>query len=241
MKGTIRNAIEAIFLLESFPGGTTDFKILSFTDDDGIVKFINAKVFSLADFDQTGRAAAVIPFTIELFAEDPFIRSPLTANSVTMNYGLYGGFTLPFNAPFDLNKFIGAQSAVFGGMEVPFTAPVALDETIPADIINNTGTMSAGLTLTVTGEITNPKILNLTTGKFWKQNITMTASDVLIIDTDATTAELNGVNDLANRATGSDWLFIDPGVNDIVLVGDDFDWDDQEKATLKVEWFDTYL
>jgi hypothetical protein len=46
---------------------------------------------------------------------------------------------------------------------------------------------------------------------------------------------------LASRAPGSAWIYATPGVNIFVLTGDDFDFDNQDKATLAIEFNSTWL
>ena len=214
-RGTIRNVIANLFTIESFPAEEDEFKKLEFTDDDGVEWFIWAKVYAMPQYENE-RADPIIRFFTQLYAENPIIFSK-NLQSASGIYGMYGGITLPTTLPIALSGAINNFSCV------------------------NTGNFASPATITVTGEIENPKILNTATGRYFQFNITMVAGDELIINTENVTATLNGVNVLADRTEGSNWLYIRPGSNDFILIGDDFDFDDQSKATIKVEWYNAKL
>ena len=215
-RGTARNTIDDIFHIEDFPALASEFKKLEFTDDDGTEWFIWAKVYSMPDYSHRDRGDPIINFTFELFAQDPLIRSKniQEANGID---GLWGGTTLPVTLPVQLSGAINQFEVI------------------------NAGNFAAPAKITITGEITNPKVFNLTTGRYFEITTSMSPGDELIIDTDLGTVELNGVNALANRAAGSNWLFVNSGSNFFVLTGDSFDYDDQGKATIKVEWYNTKI
>jgi len=216
-RGTAQRAIEDIFILQDFPTQANEFKVLQFKDDDDSDWFINAKVFSTPSFTNP-RGESVTTFTCELFAQDPIIRS-LTQNSVSGNYALLGGVTLPTTLPIALDGVLGSFSGT------------------------NTGNFASPCVVTITGDIVNPRIYNLTTGRYFGYTGTLTASggDSLVIDTEANTMELNGVNVLANRYTGSNWIFAQSGANNFVLIGDDFDVDNQTKASVTVAFYNTRI
>ena len=214
-RGTVKNTVANLFLIESFPAEGTEFKRLEFTDDDGTAWFIMAKVYTMPTYEHE-RGEPVIRFMCQLYAQDPLVKSSVL-QTASGNYGLWGGGTLPITLPDDLVGAINSISCA------------------------NNGNFAAPAKLTITGEITNPKIYNLTTGRYFKINTTMNAGDVLIIDTDEATAELNGVNALGDRAAGSNWLYVNSGTNYFLLTGDNFDFDDQSKATLQVDWYHTKL
>lgn len=162
------------------------------------------------------RGEPIIVFFTQLYAPDPLALSA-SIQSASGIYGLWGGVSIPVELPTDLFSAVNSIQCV------------------------NSGNFAAKATITISGEIINPKILNLTTGRFFKLDVSMVTGDVLIIDTEAATAELNGVNILSNRSVGSNWLFVNSGTNYFLLAGDDFDFDNQSKATIKVEWYHTKL
>jgi hypothetical protein len=64
------------------------------------------------------------------------------------------------------------------------TAPVYFGNVIPSKFANNNGQVEAPVLIRITGSCINPFIQNKTTGEFIKfKNLTMGASDVLIIET----------------------------------------------------------
>jgi hypothetical protein len=215
-RGTIRNIISDLFVIESFPAEVDEFKKLEFTDDDGTEWFLWAKVYNMPRFEH-GRADAIIRFFAQLYAQNPLIFSKIDKSES----GIYG---------------VGSW-----GVLLPTTLPIALSAALNSFTCTSAGNFATPAKITITDDIKNPKVLNLTNGKFFKVNVDMVPGDTLVLDTDAVTATLNGVSVLANRADGSDWLFIEPGNNDFVLLGDDFDIDNQSKAGILIEWNDAKL
>jgi len=63
----------------------------------------------------------------------------------------------------------------------------------------------------------------------------------LEIDTEEITAQLEGVNVLANRISGSNWIFLSPGDNAMLLIGENFDFAHQDKAQLEVQYYNTRM
>lgn len=89
--------------------------------------------------------------------------------------------------------------------------------------------------------IENPRVYNLTTGKFFGITTTVRPGQTLEIDTENITAELDGVSVLANRISGSNWIFLSPGDNAMLLVGDNYDSSNEEKAQLEVQYYHTRM
>ncbi len=214
-RGTVKNIVANLFKVQDFPDAENELKKLEFTDDDTTEWFIWCKVYTMPDYENP-RGEPVIVFILQLYAPDPLVLSKNIQSSNGI-YGLLGGVTLPVELPTALFSVLNKITCV------------------------NSGNFAAKAKLTITGAITNPKIYNLTTGRFFKMNLAMNAGDVLILDTTDATADLNGVNVLANRVDGSNWLFVNSGTNHFLLAGDDFDFDNQNKATIKVEWYNTKI
>lgn len=224
-RGTARKAIQDIFKFESFPDEDNEFKRLAFEDDDGDSWFILCKLFTALEFNHD-RANPVIEFNGELFAEDPLIRSS-ALQSASGNYGLLGGLNLDVNLPISMNQVIGG-----------FTA-------------SNDGNIAAPTKVTITattGPIVNPKIMNYTTGKFYKVATSLVVGEKLIIDSgllgekpSVTKINAFGTSTAigASRSDGSNFIYVIPGGNTFVLLGDDFDIDDQNKVSVQIQYYHT--
>ncbi len=214
-RGSVKNIIANLFKIEDFPAEDNELKKLEFTDDDNTDWFIWCKVYSMPEYDHE-RGEPIITFYCQLYAPDPLLLSTdlQTASGI---YGLWGGLTLPVELPEQLSGAIN-----------------------PVTCVNN-GNFAAKAVITITGAVENPKIFNLTTGRFFQINTSMVDGDILIVDTEEATATLNGVNVLGARGDGSNWLFVNSGTNYFLLAGDNFDFDDQGKATIEIEWYHTKI
>ena len=214
-RGIIRDVIADLFKIQDFPSEDNEFKKLEFTDDDDTDWFMWAKVYTMPEY-QHERGEPIIGFSTQLYASDPLIysKNPVVVSGI---YGLFGGITLPVELPTDLD----------GGLNVI--------------TCTNNGNFSAKAKITITGQIQKPKIYNLLTGRFFKLNIDVNQGDTLIIDTNNSSVTLNGNSVLANRTAGSNWLFVNSGTNYFLLMGDDFDFDNQSKAQIQIEFYHTKL
>ena len=107
------------------------------------------------------------------------------------------------NNPFWYSEFEIMES--FQGVEAlfkfPFTMspsnPVYFGNLVPSKIATNDGQVEAPIVIEIKGACVNPSIKNETTGEFIAfKNLTMTANDVLVIDTTfgKKKVELNGVS-----------------------------------------------
>lgn len=217
-RGTIRNVVKNLFQIVDFPSSDNEIKELHFTDDDGTDWFIRCKVYTMPDFTHS-RAYPIINFSVQLYAEDPLIRSKnkKTGNGI---YGLYGGVTLPT------------------------TLPIPLLTSLNSFIIANAGNFASYVKATVkavTDNILNPKVWNLTTGTYYKLNKDLLVGEELVIDTETTSVKIDGDNAESFRADGSTFLFAVSGDNNFLLTGDNFEFSDQSKATLDIEFYDVNL
>lgn len=129
--------------------------------------------------------------------------------------------------------FGGIQSATLGSSTATTSGSSALPFTLPHAVgltsyssngtVTNGGSMAAWPTMTIFGPVTNPVILNTTTGKFVKVNVNVpTSGDVLIIaySQSGQTITLNG-NSVASNLTSDSTLFtIAPGITSLTFTGD---------------------
>lgn len=215
LRGDIRSILDNIFVLEAVPSQTNGIYTLAFTDDNEEDWNISCQVYSMPRYEHE-RGSVVIKFSVDLFAPSPFL---LSATEITES-GIYGrpyGVTLPTLLPASLSSGLNAIEAV------------------------NTGNFASRPVITISGDIVNPVVYNLTTGRFWRQNRTLSGTDELVINTLTNTVKYNGVDDSGNRGDGSNFIFINHGTNILLLTGEDFDIDNQSKATFSVVYRKTML
>lgn len=91
--------------------------------------------------------------------------------------------------------------------------------------------------LTLRGEITNPYISNGATGEFIQLNLTMGASDEVVINMAEKTITLNGTSILDAKIGNSTWWSLIPGVNAISFSTSS----SSDTGTLELEWYDAVL
>jgi hypothetical protein len=166
--------------------------VLTITTNGGSLYTMNTYVDSL-DIP-INRTVTQAPFSLTLIAPDPTIYdgSSTGLNTVTLNPVVGGGLTWPLTWPLPWSA--GTQ-------------PVT---------INNTGNVTIYPTITLTGAMTNPTILNVTTGQFFSlTGLTTSAGDVLVINLLSRTVMLNGGSVLSYAPTTITWWPLIPGNNTI--------------------------
>jgi hypothetical protein len=137
-----------------------------------------------------GNAQRTGTATVELLASDPRIYDATLANLSTGMAQSGGGMTFP--ATFNLS--FGATGA--GGLVQ----------------VTNTGTFAVRPVLTVTGPVDTPILENLSAGKRLRFNLTLGATDTLIVDLDARTVLLNGTASRRSALSAdSQWWELPPG------------------------------
>jgi hypothetical protein len=103
------------------------------------------------------------------------------------------------------------------------TAPVHFGNVIPSQYTTNFGQVEAPVLIRITGACINPLIENKTTGEFIKfKNLTMSASDVLIIETNFGNKKvvLNGQNIFNKLDFASTFFSLKVGQNEIDFTDD---------------------
>lgn len=105
------------------------------------------------------------------------------------------------------------------GLTFPVTFPATFGGTTGGSvIIDNTGDLDAEPVLTLTGQLTNPYILNATTGKIMQLNYTLAGGSTIVIDMLAKTILLNGTSPLLyTKTSDSDWWVLAPESNTIAF------------------------
>lgn len=98
-------ALKKIITYENFPSlSNRGFYPLYFTDQRGKSVFINAKVYKPLEVEESD--ANTLKFTFTLLSEDNLYYST-TEKVIAGGIGVYGGFEIPFDIPFDLTSGTG--------------------------------------------------------------------------------------------------------------------------------------
>jgi hypothetical protein len=79
--------------------------------------------------------------------------------------------------------------------------------------VTNNGNREAPAIITITGPVVNPQIISDTAGKTLAFNITLSATDVLVIDLVNHTVVLNGTANRRSTLLAPNWFLLQPGVN----------------------------
>lgn len=116
-----------------------------------------------------------------------------------------------------LNRSTNASS----GFPINFPINFQLGNYESRPTINNFGTSTVYPVITVTGELTNPEIVNITTNEYFKINTTISNGSVAVIDTQAHTLVIDGVTSYSDIADGSSWIHLQPGNNEFFLTSDE--------------------
>lgn len=107
------------------------------------------------------------------------------------------------------------------GITFPVTFPVSFGGTVGGSVaVTNNGSLFSWPIITLTGQLTNPYILNVTTGRIMQLNYTLNAGDTIKIymgDSNGVLGKrimLNDVDSLiATKTSDSEWWAIEPGEN----------------------------
>ena len=127
---------------------------VSYDNKTFILYSIPESVPYFGDEDKIGRTQIV---SINLLCPDPYWRDPRVISRALRAY--QGRFTLPTTFPVEL------------GIEGDTT------------ILTNEGDTPAPITIDIQGPVTNPQVINKTTGKFIRVNLSLSENEVLHIDT----------------------------------------------------------
>jgi|SRR5579885_3669638 len=125
-----------------------------------------------------------------------------------------------------------------GGFLYPAIYPVTLGGSSGGNVtLANSGNIETPPTLTLHGTLTNPYILNETTGEWMQLTATLGASDVVVIDMNEKTITLNGTSLLSAKVSGSSWWDLNPGDNLISLSSGST----SDNGWLEVTWYNAVL
>lgn len=186
-------------------------KVLKFTTLDDLE--LQCNVF-LRKFKMNKQKYCYADFMIEFYAADIAIESQ----------------TLSSN---------GLSTLASGGAVYPIIYPVIYGGSAAGtQTITNAGNIEAWPIITLTGILTDPIITNTTTGKYMSLDITLGASDTLVIDMKNKTIVLNGTtNSLSTKALASEWWWLDAGANIVTLATGS----GGDNGLVTIEYRDSYL
>ena len=102
--------------------------------------------------------------------------------------------------------------------------------------ITNSGNTTTSPIITINDPMTNPTIGNNSTGQFITVNVTLGASDVLVIDLYEKTITLNGSPARNLLAGNSQWFGADPGVTNFQFTGTGYSGTTAATVTYRSAW-----
>ena len=188
------------------------FNELSFEDDWWDRYKTQVKVYSMPEY-KTEVISNIIDFTFELYSNSPTLKS-FTDKSSSGGYGRIWGVTLPV-------ELATSISWAYNWIE-----------------INNLWNQEALTKVQITWSIINPKVLNLTTWKYYW--ITGTTTDLVINNkVNPIIVEDEGINVKANRTTWSTGLILQPWINTVVVLWDDFSY--ENTLSVSIEYNDEFI
>lgn len=138
----------------------------------------------------SARRTGMTPLQLLMYAEDPRIYDNLI-NSQVIPYG--GAATTGFGFNLGFNFGFGV--------------------TIPTDgaFVSVGGNRPTPVLFTITGPVTDPRILNETDSKTLSFSITLGALDTLVVDTVNRTVTFNGSVNRRDALLSADWFLLNPG------------------------------
>jgi hypothetical protein len=136
-----------------------------------------------------------------------------------------------------LHSLTATQASAAVGLAPPLTPPFTLPAGAPpmAVACTNAGSFETRPTVTITGPITGPAVVNQTTGQAVSfPGMTLAATDVLTVDFTARQAYLNGVFRTAD--VSSSWWVLPPGTTTVQVTGTG-----ATGSTMTVAWRDAWI
>lgn len=165
------------------------------------------------DWD-AARRTGCCDIQLSAFAEDPRIYDNVGFQSLTIPLGatVYTGFGFSLGFPFG-----------FGGVSL----------TTDTVIVNVEGNRPTPPLFTITGPVTNPRILNDTLGKEMIFNTTLAGGEQLIIDSKYKTVRLNGTANRRSTLIAPTWFYLPPGASTIRYRAESSD----PTSTLNIQYY----
>lgn len=201
-----KNLMQTVFAIPLQSDPLNDgYVTITWTDDDGIDKQIEAKLYQDISFNRKLQQRTVMDFQIQLKCKNNYVSNQ--AGYTVITNGLRGyflnGFTLPTLLPITFTS--GYQNIV----TINITATGALPK------------------IKLYGEnqlpITNPRVLNIDTGEVFQLDMVLNgASDWVEINTeDGTVLNQSGVDVSGYINLSSSFLSLSTGANNLVYLSDE--------------------
>lgn len=173
------------------------------------------------------------PITVRLHNEILVAFGTVSARALPgdRQYGYYGAkLALQFECSDPRRYSVGENfwtlqlpTPVLSGLQYPLDYPLdyGIEVSSNAGTLFNVGNITTPVKLVFTGPMTNPSLVNSTTGTRLAFNITLSETDQLIVDTKTGSVMLNGTADrLYTRTPDSapiSLFGLDPGANNMIL------------------------
>lgn len=196
----IQDQLKLVVGLPLEPTSTNNGLItIKYTDPRGRALQTTGKVYSAPRFSRIMKENFKLAFQLVLKSANPDIES----QSATTSNGVRGYEAGSLKLPTKLTAKI----------------EVVNRQTLT---INNIGNTYANLILTINGALTNPRIENLTTGKYMAFTRTLTAGQYIKINSSlGTIVDENGVDISADLDGGSEFIKLATGNNILMLTSDE--------------------
>lgn len=143
----------------------------------------------------------------------------------------------------DPQELSRALHAYEGRFSLPFSFPIEFGISGDTTVLENEGDTEAPVTIDIQGPVTRPRVINETTGQFIMINRTLSADEVLHIDTNDQNKRVEIYRDgwAIEKAIGyldhnSDFWKLEPGNNRIKYVADA----SQNEAIVAIAWHNQY-
>jgi len=178
--------LETLFALQGIPS-SIDLKSFIVTDEQDRRWELQCKIketLSIDIQDDDYMTGAIRRWRVVLQSEDPRYYN-VAEQTETGAEGYIGGVKLGTTLGVKLNEYFNEiQILANGNIESPLK-----------------------ITITATGDINTPLMVrNITSNTYFGLDIGAVSGDIIVIDSNLKTATKNGINILANRIAGSNWI-----------------------------------
>lgn len=203
---TLRNHIVSVLALPMQPSDEDDgYCTISWEDATGAEWSFDAKIARSPKFSRNMHEDFKLEFLLIFKTDDPFILS----SNANENEGIRGYFAYGVKFP----------------IQLPAVMKLVSNQSLS---VENDGTVYAHTIIRLYGEeggnITNPEILNNTTGKTFRVETVISGVDEYIeIDSrEGTVVDQDGTDLSADIAETSEFILLKPGDNEIVYTADEY-------------------